>query len=163
MGLDVTAFEIVELVKANPTDEEREASEEDHAVRYLYTVRPFTKHADGLADGLYRVTGRIFHEFSRSYSGYNRWREGLAALIGTTPEDIWNSNPPSGPFLELIHNSDCEGLIGPTTSAKLAKDFADWMPKAEKHLQGDPRWLEGYRELATTFALASGRGAVRLS
>lgn len=163
MGLDVTAFEIVELVKADPTEEERDAADGDDCIRFLYPLAPFAKHCDGLPEGLYRVNGKVLSGFSRSYSGYNRWREGLAALIGTTPEDLWEADPPSGPFLELIHNADNEGFIGPTTSAKLAKDFADWMGKAEKHRPDDPRWLEGYRKLAGMFALAAGRGAVRLS
>ena len=162
MGLDVTAYEIVELVKADPTEEEREAMGEEDDIHALYPVAPFEKHSDGLPDGLYRISGKALSAFHRSYSGYNRWREGLAALIGTTPEDLWKADPPSGPFLELIHNSDCEGLIGPRTSAKLAKDFAEWMPRAAAHLPADPLWFEGYKEWAEMFALAAGRGAVKL-
>lgn len=38
-----------------------------------------------------------------------------------------------GPFWELINFSDCEGVLGPATSAKLAGDFATWQEKADQH------------------------------
>lgn len=162
MGLDVTAYEIVELVKADPSEEERDAADDGEDIRFLYPLAPFAKHCDGLPEGLYRVSGKVLSGFSRSYSGYNRWREALAALIGTTPEDLWRSGAESGPFLELIHNADNEGFIGPVTSAKLAKDFAEWMPRAAEHKTEAWGWFDGYKQWAAMFALAAGRGVVKL-
>ncbi len=67
-------------------------------------------------------------------------------------------------FRELIHFSDCEGFIGPKTSAKLAADFAAWRDSAAAMAaqidQG--RWhLEKYNEWARAFETAAKGGVVK--
>ena len=58
----------------------------------------------------------------------------------------------------MINFSDCEGVIGPKTSAKLAKDFAEFQAQADAHPD------DWFRDLYTTwrraFELASDDGAV---
>ena len=59
------------------------------------------------------------------------WNE-LATLAGYAgADDAWERT--DGPFWELINFSDCEGVIGPKTSAKLAGDFAAFQEKADAH------------------------------
>jgi len=105
-----------------------------------------------------------------SYGGYNRWREQLAELAGYPAGDYeqygrtyqshcvpcWNGE--AGPFSELINFSDCEGVIGASVSAKLAKDFADFQPKADAH--EDDRFRMKYAEWRQAFEMASDSGAV---
>lgn len=92
----------------------------------------------GLDIVIERKDGSKFGFHAGSYSGYNQWREWLAALAGHgTPETIWNTPSPSGPFVEMINFSDCEGTIGPDVSAKLAKDFAEWDERAKVSGEGD--------------------------
>ena len=166
MGLDITAYATATFLR--PTSEDDDPDYENGEVR-LYTIHPFERHADGLTEGVYRVGPEKVAFRAGSYSGYNRWRALLAELIGTTPEDIWEANPEEGPFLELIHNSDCKGVIGPTTCAKLAKDFAEWNDRA---MDFEPKgrdaddlreyFRRGYKNWARAFAIAAGNGAVHL-
>lgn len=166
MGLDIQAYEVVELVHACAVNEHEH---EEDGVVYLYSTH-WTERADGLVDGAYRVSGERHGFRAGSYGGYNIWREQLAALIGTTPEAIW-ADPKPGPFYELIHFADNEGIIGGTTSAKLATDFAEWEDRATEYAAklsakepSEGAWfLESYRDWRKAFRIAAGRGAVRFS
>jgi hypothetical protein len=105
-----------------------------------------------------------------SYSGYNAWREELAKLAGyPATEDVsfgiknmrhdagaWKVT--EGPFWELIHFSDCEGVIGAAVSAKLADDFAKFQPQADAHT--DEWFRDLYAQWFTAFNVASKSGAV---
>lgn len=57
------------------------------------------------------------------------------------------------PFLELIHFSDCEGIIGPKTSAKLYKDFEKYRDKFKKESKERTRKEneDQYGDLLKTF------------
>ena len=110
-------------------------------------------HGDGIAPGIYRA-GSEQHFRAGSYSGYNWWRANLRRLAvgGNT-------------FGELINFSDCEGFIGPKTSAKLAKDFADWAERAEAFAatlgEESGYWLARYREWRRAFEAAARGGVVK--
>lgn len=104
-----------------------------------------------------------------SYSGYGRWREQLAELAGY-PERAYEGEDPShatgawtlpfGPFHELIDFSDCEGVIGPLISAKLAEDFACYQKLADAH--PDEWFRQKYDLWRQAFEMASQGGAVML-
>lgn len=158
MGLDVTAYGKVTLVEALPltehnahTEHPLDAQWETHA--YLYTVG--FDRADGLVDGFY-LTERKLRVGHWTYSGYNRWRDELAALVGTTAAAVWK-DPKPGPFVELINFSDCDGFIGPKTCAKLARDFGAYHERVGD--AGD--FAEGYESFAGAFRHAADSGAVR--
>ena len=107
-----------------------------------------------------------------SYSGYNHWREKLAEIAGYPSietdrfgsglkemrHDAGAREAGSGPFYELIWFSDCEGIIGPITSAKLARDFADFQAKADA--VEDDYWREKYGKWRQAFEMAAEEGAV---
>jgi hypothetical protein len=153
MGLDVTAYERVTLLKAEPPGGfEQEDDLEPPKGKILLTVmEAFRATADGLVDGLYAWEGRTFGFGCGSYSYYNRWRRGLAELVGTTAKAVWDERRP-GPFVELINNADNEGTIGPVTCAKLAKELrgvggARGDVRAERGRGGRlPRRLPGVEE-----------------
>lgn len=70
------------------------------------------------------------------------------------------------PFGQLINFSDYEGLIGPTTSKKLADDFASFAKKAEqiKLPDEDREWfLRVYNDFRRAFETAAQGGAVEFS
>ena len=107
-----------------------------------------------------------------SYSGYNAWRNELAKLAGY-PEIEYESwgrtekgfdggafKASSGPFLELIKFSDCEGVIGTAVSKKLSKDFADFDQKAAE-IGG--LFYELYTEWKQAFEMASDGGFVNFN
>lgn len=81
-------------------------------------------------------------------------------VFGVPPQVVWQN--PMGyagrPFYELIDFSDCEGVIGPEVSAKLAKDFADWDEQAKRTL--DDYDYEMYSNWHKAFKIASDGGAV---
>lgn len=103
-----------------------------------------------------------------SYSGYNWWREHLCKFaLGCEPGELWEDPEDfeGKPFVELINFSDCEGAIGPRTSAKLAADFASHEPRvaswAEAHIEEpDNRgyFIELFGEWKRGFELAAQNG-----
>lgn len=167
MGLDITAYEKVTLVRAMTV---KQANAEDYdpydrKETLLYLDHPSRTQHDGMTEGAYAYDGETMHFRAGSYGGYNQWRSWLAAMTGTTDQAIWD-NPKPGPFVELIHFSDCEGFIGPQTSAKLAKDFEDWADRAVAFSKGldadDGRWFGAqYDKWANAFHIAAKGGAVK--
>lgn len=147
MGLDISVMEHPVL-----TEKEDELAWRIHAADPTLAAR-----LDGKPEGKY--VGKLGDGFrAGSYSGYNRWREWLAQRVhGVMPSRIWDhpKTYEGKPFFELIHFSDCEGAIGPKTSAKLAKDF-------EEHrieVCGNTTAGDGYVELYEDFAKAFKRAA----
>jgi hypothetical protein len=103
-----------------------------------------------------------------SYSGYNWWREQLCRFaLECEPGELW-SDPEAyagKPFVEMINFSDCEGAIGPRTSAKLAGDFRDHEARvagwAETHIDTEENrayFVELYGEWKRGFELAAQDG-----
>ena len=143
----------------------------------LYRSPDFPEQADDLKEMGWYLYKDSDHFYSTSYSGYNWWRETLAKLAGYEP--VWYESVPgyapskklshqvgafgvdSGAFHELICFSDCEGTIGAKTSAKLAKDFAEFDEKAKA--LGDDRFYKGYELFKECFEFASDNGAVKFT
>lgn len=159
MGLDIGAYQKVTRIKDYDGDYDypREVG--------VFGNPHFVERMDGLEAGIYQVEGET-HDFrAGSYSGYNHWRQQLAELVDTSAEDVWNGQEPPA-FGELINFSDCEGIIGPVTSAKLAKDFAEWQARAEEFAAGKggyegEYWLQRYNDWRKAFEIAAGEGIVR--
>jgi len=159
MGLDITAYKKLSKI------EKPELDRDGYPVRWDTEVQLRTDYTEkdfpGRTEGLEHVAVYSYAEEHRfragSYSGYNSWRNELAKLAGyTSADDCWN-NHTSGPFYELINFSDCEGVIGPVVSAKLAKDFADYREKAE--IIGG--WFfDAYQDWEKAFTMAADNGAV---
>jgi len=162
MGLDITAYR-----KLSP---EPSATEDNETIVQLsralvdWTEKEFPGRTQGVVAGMYSFAER-FGFRAGSYSGYNRWREWLAKVAGLeAPKLIWESESPSGPFVELINFADNEGIIGPLVSAKLAKDFAEHEERiaslASDEQSFDPYNLEKYRAWRKAFEMAADGGAV---
>ncbi len=168
MGLDISAYGKVEYSHSNGED-----IRDDNNETALHQP-DFPARSDGLKEGIYKVFGGRHSFRAGSYSGYNVWRNNLARMVGTTADAVFQNtseNPNfSGPFVELISFSDCEGFIGPTTSAKLAEDFAKWLDRARDWAADmtntglfiDPGvyWLEKYTHWLEAFKLAANSGVV---
>lgn len=156
MGLDISFFR-----KLQPVGVCTEA-ESDYCNEHFIASdnEDFPGRMDGLKEGVcYAFEGDRGHLHAGSYGGYNRWREQLAALVGTTPRAVWDGKAPADlPFAELINFSDCEGTIGPVVSAKLARDFAEWDDRARASLDGYA--YAKYQEWRRAFETAADSGAV---
>jgi hypothetical protein len=169
-GLDVTAYEGLEIVKAprfyqdgeplGPQQVKLEPGEDEFAARFA-----------GLQ------AGKVYHyrnafEFSAgSYSGYNRWRNELARLAGypasasTSVKGVseqrydataWKLK--KGPFWELINFSDAEGVIGPQACKRIYADFIQYQPAIRGHADAD--FLASYNDWFKAFKLCANGGAL---
>lgn len=169
MGLDVIAYRQLTEAKGN------EAFDETGELRdgwfQVNVNSDFPQRADALMDQHAYKYAESHHFRAGSYSGYNFWRDKLAEMAGYPQSSyeqygkewpsyaatVWQ-NPKPGPFMELINFSDCEGIIGPDTSAKIAKDFAEFQSKADAHTDDHFRRL--YAEWRKAFEMAADGGAV---
>lgn len=173
MGLDITAYSKLKVVDVvydadgEPIDpvtrESLFVSAADFA--HIYVNPDFPERADALMRGYY-LYGETLGFRAGSYSYYSRWREELAKLAGY-PGSSDSLYPCSstvyeafgGPFWELINFSDCEGAIGPKTSAKLAEDFAGFRKKLDGAVVS-MGFVDTYDEFEKAFQLAADGGAV---
>ena len=165
MGLDITAYG--NLVVA-PSDVELDEYAYPKGDNYWKltdntvksTEEEFPGRTAGLTPAIYSV-GQTHRFRAGSYGGYNEWRNWLARLAGfKSAKEVWDTNPATGPFIELINFADNEGVIGPLVSAKLAKDFSEYEPEAEQRDAGQLFYLKLYREWRKAFELAANNGAV---
>lgn len=150
MGLDIVAYRSV-AYRADTSED----SEDDEGA---YIAPDFPGRADDVRGGVPFDSAEARHFLAGSYIGYGNWRRQLANLIGTSPEAVW-ANPTPGPFMELIHFTDCEGCIGATVSAKLAADFAAHQEQADAH--ADEWFRRTYSEFRLAFEMAAEGGLVQ--
>lgn len=156
MGLDITAYEHVDLVEAVSPEgmRARDWAYDDVADVYLSNVDDFVARGDRIVDGIYRPRGKKLTWPMGSYHAYGYWRDALARLVRRPPR----SQKP-GPFAELIWFADNEGFLGPVTSAKLYGDFVAWEKRANRVT--DPRWFpKGYLDFKRGLEVAGGAGVV---
>ena len=168
MGLDITYYKVARPLTSDEranldaiSYDERVVWSEENNIQRLYVNPNFPGRDAGLpSDWVFAVVGGSFR--AGSYSGYNIWRSQLAAMVG---HDVFNP-PPAGPFMELIHFADNEGVIGPIVSAKLAADFEVWQARAEVFAgsradEDNGGWfLRKYGEWRTAFTEAARGGYV---
>jgi hypothetical protein len=161
MGLDVSSYSKLELVHTGGMTDEDEEEER------VWLCITYPERADELVEGVYEVLGDRFSFRAGSYSAYNWWRTHLAALVGTTPRQVWDLKHEPPAFLEIIDFTDCDGVIGPKTAGKLAKDFEAWRSRAVsfgKTIEDNGEYfIEVYDEFAKAFKLASDGGAVEFA
>lgn len=170
MGLDISCYCDIELIGSNEDYESDEMW--DAGYNYFWINRDFPDVADDIESGWYSYGGQIDFR-AGSYGGYNNWRRTLCQLIhGVSVETFWEDSEDykGKPFYELINFSDCEGIIGPKTCAKLANDFNDYRElvrsaRAKTHAiqgyRGQDYWMESYDEWLQGFSFAANTGVVQ--
>ncbi|MDQ0494039.1 hypothetical protein [Paenibacillus brasilensis] len=155
MGLDITAYRKLVKVENPKFDADGELEDYENQWQTDGSMRWSESCWPGRAEGVEFDTVYTYDESygfrAGSYSGYNLWRKMLS--------DFAEANA----FQELIEFSDCEGVIGPVVSAKLANDFTDYEERARKYADTFERgewWIEKYQEWKEAFRLAADGGAV---
>lgn len=175
MGLDITAYRKLTKVDVlldadgEPVDRTTLEPLEDYFKAYVNT--DFPGREQGIEDRAVYKYEEASHVFSRSYGGYNRWREALAKLAGyplTEYEQRYGDaeilhaaacwKGATGPFSELINFADNEGVIGPVVAAKLALDFAEFEERAKA--VHEPFFYEGYCDMRRGLEMAADGGAL---
>lgn len=161
MGLDISALSKIDFTKRYTED-----ADIDNEI-YLYPEKWVALQNEGIEEGRYSFSGDHHRFRAGSYGGYNYWRKMLAEMVGKTPEQIWEKpeEHKGTPFFELINFSDCEGFIGPKTSAKLYQDFVDHDEQADefsKTMGEEGAWSfkDKYDNWKEAFKVASEGGAV---
>ena len=180
MGLDILAISRINFESIKEEAElDTESRDEESEQNFIFLMNNdiLFEQSDGIEQGNYRYDGAFDSFGAGSYSGYNRWREKLAFLTGwdiselheaaiktlarnESLNEVLNQDEPAKveiPFVELIMFSDCEGFIGPKTSAKLHKDFIDHLEEAKEI--GDS-FFYLYEHFMNAFDLASDDGCV---
>lgn len=114
MGLDIAVFTNIKKCA-------------DDEAAFWFPDLDKNPQSDGLS-GAY--TGEEADSFrAGSYSGYNAFRDTLSVILqGEKDHHAWSRVANEGytkPFDLLINFSDCDGVIGPTSSKKLAQAFED--------------------------------------
>lgn len=176
MGLDVTAYEGltkvegVKYISGEVYNRDLEVVDYDNYAMVAHINPNFPGRADDIEDGGVYNSAGDFGFCAGSYGGYNMWRDRLAKLAGC-PQGTYNQygkdwpshcvacwNGAQGPFAELIHFSDCEGVIGAAISKKLAADFAAFEEAAKT--QEDEHFFKLYQAWQKAFGMAANGGAV---
>ena len=182
MGLDITAYrKLTKLDVVFDADGESidPVTRDEVGYDFFAYVNPdFPGREEGVEHrACYRAEQRSGFR-AGSYSGYNAWREMLAKMAGypALPVDRYGTGnidfrhdagahaAGSGPFFEMIWFTDCEGVIGPVVSRKLAEDFRQWDEKAQQFSAAIDGWsghfYRLYLEWKIAFEMAADDGAV---
>lgn len=171
MGLDITWHSRLTKAEGNEAFDEHGEVRDSDGWFILYVNPDFPGRADEIESWCAYRCEAYGHFSCGPYSRYNRWRDELAKLAGwplgkyeqygrdfdSYAASAWDAT--DGPFWELITFSDCEGVIGASVSAKLAKDFDDHQAKADEH--PDEYFRQQYAEWRNAFEKATDRGCVR--
>ena len=175
MGLDITAYARFTVVPADKVKLDVDGFPTGNVHRFAGPVQRFSKsiidftekafpgRTAGLPVDTFLQADESFDFRAGSYCGYSSWRDWLAGLTDYgSAKAVWEDPNASGPFVELINFSDCEGVIGPVVAAKLAKDFSDYQEKAEEQASDGPYSynLEIYRSWRKAFEMAAASGAI---
>lgn len=170
MGLDITAYQQLSPAPAEWIGPDGEVIDEryDEVFRFYGDNADFPGRGAGLEPGAYLY--EVADGFCPGpYSRYNRWREALAQMVGYPATNgrgdyhqhsagAWAAT--AGPFWELINFSDCDGVIGPTVAAKLARDFQTWDAAAAERVDADD-FYGMFTKFRRAFEMAAQGGAVR--
>lgn len=166
MGLDISIYKQIQFVASDEDEGMTPEKMDNYYDRYIwiYCNESFPKQADGIRTGFY--TGEYVSDFrAGSYSGYNYFRNKLCKLaLDVDAEQVWNNlnDFADQPFVDLINFSDCEGAIGPVTSARLFKDFEKYLDKAKALKKEGPYdyFLDTYVSFMDAFRVAATENGV---
>lgn len=171
MGLDIYAYRNADKLPNYYVDEQgyacdKDTHERNHAAQRIWVNPDFPDRADELEDGAFYDAESAESSVTMGYGNYGNFRNTLAAVAGWPAQEgerfpysasVWYAN--GGPFWELINFSDCEGVIGPNTCAKIAADFAAYQEKADAH--PDELFRNRYAQVRQLFEHAAGSGFVK--
>lgn len=120
----------------------------------------FPDRADYWPTGFFRSTGEVMTKDLGPAADYAAFKDALATkFAGRSTGEIF-ADPQPAPFFELIYFQEAGAhyMIGPKTSEKLARDFADHNNQAEQI--GGPFYAR-YAAFKQAFEMASRSGAVK--
>lgn len=157
MGLAAIAYEFAELIEPGPfhsfNEDYIDSLPDDQ--KFLWTFDgAFEEQQEGLADGIYRVTGETARS-SRSYTGFNHLRDQVSlAATGYPAEAVWGRDDwRELPLGYWINFADNEGLLGPKTCAVLAdqaEQIGDLVLASDWDEQAWAEWRVMFRLAADT-------------
>lgn len=171
MGLAIRYFKEVTFI-----DQDKDKVGDKEA--WLYNASTFSANGAGLlpegVEPIRRIENTCYGRFRVQqdagisvgpYSLYRTWRQWLWKLIHdlSNINAVWQA-PGSYEhlaFFNLIHFSDCEGVIGPIVSARLAREFSVHQSKVDQLQDQHFLFVLLYRSFHQAFETAAGKGAVQ--
>jgi hypothetical protein len=167
MSLTIAAYSNIKIIEGASSNKDGICVNHDgenlHDFFHPYINTDYPKHAVEIQkDSIYGYE-KILIFPAGSYRGYNIWRNCLAHFAGyESAKSVWGRPWLIGPFVELIDFSDCEGVIGSSLSAKLAKDFTDFNDRAKKTAAeyGGDWFYSLYQKWQQAYELAAQNGAI---
>lgn len=184
MGLGITAFSHLTYVGHCPDIREDDheydpdTCDRRHVEAYAYDafphalmgvpdLRPLAGNSGSkfLTGGCFALTGQTeTHGASRSYSGYNRWRKGLADQFNPYRDNGESPPSPEEPFYELIWFADNEGTICQLAAISLLANFRNYEAEyVAAHSTGDhfaEMDIQYYRDFLRCCELAADGGLI---
>lgn len=161
MGLEIKAFSGLRPAAKPMLDEEGYVLDSDKQWRPKHSMEVSERDFPGRGKG---IDANTTYEWQQKelfligpYSMYSEWRDNLEKFVQRL-------NLGRSPFHELIHFSDCEGVIGPVASKRLRDDFVSLKEIAqsfgEYELDDNGKWYNMYETWLKIFTIAADNGAV---
>ncbi len=167
MGLDITAYKNIKLLKVSKDIEKGQPAGYDRLI-YLSPAEQFPTE-EGIKHGWYTFDEE-YHFRAGPCSSYSFWRKELGNFVGypNLKETIWKKpkEHKDVPFKEILWFSDCEGIMNSQVCTDLYKDFADHFEAAQNHDHNPPQyyhWAQLYNEFKKAFELAKENGVLVFS
>lgn len=158
MGLELIAVNKIKKI-ANFSDNWNDLIDDDEKKIIRVKVNNSFLSHDYLESGIYIYEGDEMDISCGSYSTYSYFRNTLSNIAhGVNSNIIWNNHEKykGEAFYELINFSDCEGVIGPISSAKLLSDFKKYK---EDFFKISNEWdCEHYEDWIKMLEIASNDG-----
>lgn len=166
MGLDIRGCSNIRFI----SEEYPEGLPFDEKLKLVSVFdEDFPEYVDGLRNGYYSCE-EAYHFHGGSYSGWGCRRRQLCEWhYKIPPETVWE-NPElykGQPFFEIIYFTDCDGTIGPITSAKLLNDFLGLRGQMEEDFKDEIDNGYGihslFSDMIRALTLASQNGCLRFA
>lgn len=141
MGLDIRTFTNIRRISPEEEKAIMEHPDGPHEGAYEkgYVYPDINPHFPGREEGVEDVPytfDESIHFRAGSYSGHSAFRQHICTMLGLGEFMSWiraQTVDTHGPFEEFLNFSDCEGVIGPVVSKKLAKDFLEHEKTAREY------------------------------
>jgi len=167
MGVQVTGFQSLQVLFVETDEQLEELRREMFVVKdpnlIALSKHPvFPERADYFPSGFFRSTGETHKCDAWGTADYAGFKKILAEKFYGRPLPAIFEEPLPGPFFELLYfqENGQHYMMGPKTSEKLARDFADSRSQAEG-LGG--AFFNMYAHLQKACELSSRSGAVRFN
>lgn len=180
MGLDISFYQAAQMLPADAIVGDDLDYDKYPDGRLAYVNDDFLAQADGLPEKFAFAAEGEGRDARIGYASYGHWRECVAKAVGypkapphpdeSSLDASYRESLPHvtsawrghfGPLHDLLNFSDCEGVIGPQTCAKIAAELAEYRDRALACMSDAPRFSEFYDAMMQGFSIVGPTGFAR--